>query len=1230
MIFTFYSYKGGVGRSMALVNIAEFFAQAGLRVLMIDWDLEAPGLERFFLQNKSKEEIEKALSRRGVIDLLVDYKLLMSQPIELTPEGELPLEQIDEDLLLELPVEGSGKLQLLTAGRRPSGKFSAYAERVITFDWMDFYRNWKGEFYFEWLRTQLHKVADVILIDSRTGVTEMSGVCTYHLADTVIMLCGASIQSMDGTERMLRNFKSDIVRKARNQRPLEVIVVPARVEQNGKDEDEKQFREEIQEKFEQLPDGLKHYFSSVWDFRIKYIPAYGFKEIVSMRDREMGFAEEVNPSYIHIAKAMAIVSGSETLQFVFPELRNQQSRGINLEMLRLDEFVSKENLTEAQRVLSNAEYRYPENSFLQVMRRKVEGLQQKLSELEQVKSYQQYVDEPVNVSLGDLRQFASEINTAIAKYPDHRELAPVLQQIRTRADYLEGLQAYEEGQYFRAKELLLVVNNDTARDLIKRLDEAQAKEIELNQIVRRVHEARKERQWPIAYDLLSPWNNILLVPHLHVRVRRELDDLTQEWEVAVIEQLNRLLRETSPEISTIRGYLDILKKIGSAQLNEWERKALGPYYEKIAKKRQRNGVYEGEGGCLIAWEQATRVDPDNEVYRNGRSRAEKEFAEIRIIANPKDYALMVQLYSELIEKNGHELDNHIKLADAYLRQKEFDKAENALHGAESVLRGNADVPGHALVSLQEVKERWSREKEIARHQNSLLDKLRSERKGYEYREAWKEFQGLLAEYPNENSNLKLWWEETVDELARQLEDKTNEARRQKANLWIAAEPLLKLLLLQPEHAGMRRLLNEVNDDLVTLIQAIGQIVTEERKKEDYLGEEGFAEVHNLYEKSQGYIALLRPYADKLLEWQTQLLTLEAQDARLAIFLQQLQSFRTKLEQGEQAIEQAKLSGEWGKAEQIGRDLQQRDVREALPVMKFMRQLEQAKADRTLFLTRLKTFEQAVQENNFVEAHRLGQQIGQYYDDNKNVNPDTKEYRTKLHPLSVRFSQLQQLLQDYAYEAETYYDWLRPVLLIAPWNSANITVQLPKQNDLGSLNDLVNKWLETIPSSETLGGGGNQIFHLVQQLVKKGSFTEALALCADVIGENKEHMEIQPFAGRYTLEFLRHRLSNQPVRGEWLVHELPIDKAERLSKTCLEQINLWIQEVLAEQQRISELSKEFEQIRGEIKQRLRYFDLNLRFRRGKSVRDTLILCDQLSEISPENKEIERFRSILRVF
>ena len=54
-IITFYSYKGGSGRTMALSNVAWILASNGCRVLLIDWDLDAPGLHRFlgpFLEDK--------------------------------------------------------------------------------------------------------------------------------------------------------------------------------------------------------------------------------------------------------------------------------------------------------------------------------------------------------------------------------------------------------------------------------------------------------------------------------------------------------------------------------------------------------------------------------------------------------------------------------------------------------------------------------------------------------------------------------------------------------------------------------------------------------------------------------------------------------------------------------------------------------------------------------------------------------------------------------------------------------------------------------------------------------------------------------------------------------------------------------------------------------------------------------------------------------------------------
>ena len=66
-ILTFYSYKGGVGRSMALANVAIILSKWGYNVLIVDWDLEAPGLEYYF---KDYLDIETVKQYPGMIDIL--------------------------------------------------------------------------------------------------------------------------------------------------------------------------------------------------------------------------------------------------------------------------------------------------------------------------------------------------------------------------------------------------------------------------------------------------------------------------------------------------------------------------------------------------------------------------------------------------------------------------------------------------------------------------------------------------------------------------------------------------------------------------------------------------------------------------------------------------------------------------------------------------------------------------------------------------------------------------------------------------------------------------------------------------------------------------------------------------------------------------------------------------------------------------------------------------------
>src|SRR5271169_1658910 len=77
-IITFYSYKGGTGRTMALANVAWILAANGERVLIADWDLESPGLDRFFQPFMDPGVAQKP----GVVDFIRTYEWRMDDEIE--------------------------------------------------------------------------------------------------------------------------------------------------------------------------------------------------------------------------------------------------------------------------------------------------------------------------------------------------------------------------------------------------------------------------------------------------------------------------------------------------------------------------------------------------------------------------------------------------------------------------------------------------------------------------------------------------------------------------------------------------------------------------------------------------------------------------------------------------------------------------------------------------------------------------------------------------------------------------------------------------------------------------------------------------------------------------------------------------------------------------------------------------------------------------------------------
>lgn len=180
-ILSFYSYKGGVGRTMAVANIAVLLARKRLRVLVVDWDLEAPGLHRYFA------DLKVSGSDLGLLDLLLSAA---SKPDRIR-EWQAFARTVN--------VDDSTSLTMLTAGKFDDG----YQRRVLDFNWNDFFLERHGGAVLESLRQQWIDAFDVTLIDSRTGITDSGGICTVLMPDILVPVLGANRQSLDGTKQVV-------------------------------------------------------------------------------------------------------------------------------------------------------------------------------------------------------------------------------------------------------------------------------------------------------------------------------------------------------------------------------------------------------------------------------------------------------------------------------------------------------------------------------------------------------------------------------------------------------------------------------------------------------------------------------------------------------------------------------------------------------------------------------------------------------------------------------------------------------------------------------------------------------------------------------------------------------------------------------------------------------------------------------------------------------------------
>ncbi len=202
---TFYSYKGGVGRTMALANVAAMLAKEGRRVLLIDFDLEAPGLDAF-------EGLGCAKGHPGVVEYVAEYLATGKSP----SVASFVRECVSASTHLR------GKLWLMPSGK----KDLQYNRDRARINWADLYDKFDGERFIENWKADIERTyaPDYVLIDSRTGLTDVGGICTLHLPQLVVLLYSLNDQNIHGIAGVAR-----AISKAESTRPPQLLTVSSPV-----------------------------------------------------------------------------------------------------------------------------------------------------------------------------------------------------------------------------------------------------------------------------------------------------------------------------------------------------------------------------------------------------------------------------------------------------------------------------------------------------------------------------------------------------------------------------------------------------------------------------------------------------------------------------------------------------------------------------------------------------------------------------------------------------------------------------------------------------------------------------------------------------------------------------------------------------------------------------------------------------------------------------------------
>jgi hypothetical protein len=191
----FASLKGGVGRSTALSVTAADFAARGRNVLVVDLDLEAPGIGELLLTPDRKPDL-------GTLDFLVEDGI-----------GGVTEEDLGRFVGVSTLTAGQGRVDVVPAFGRfsagsPNNVLAKLARAVIEDIAEDGVVRPLSTQVAEMIdRLASREAYDIVLIDSRAGLAELAAPAVLGLGGLVLLFGTAQRQTIEGYRVLFAGLK---------------------------------------------------------------------------------------------------------------------------------------------------------------------------------------------------------------------------------------------------------------------------------------------------------------------------------------------------------------------------------------------------------------------------------------------------------------------------------------------------------------------------------------------------------------------------------------------------------------------------------------------------------------------------------------------------------------------------------------------------------------------------------------------------------------------------------------------------------------------------------------------------------------------------------------------------------------------------------------------------------------------------------------------------------------